>query len=79
MSKRKSKINANLKDPEVRVGAYVILKDFAILKGINRTLDNVYKNEFYVIETVKSKSVIAKSLTTFQSKLIAFSNITVIN
>ena len=77
--KRKSKINANLKDPEVRVGAYVILKDFAILKGINRTLDNVYKNEFYVIETVKSKSVIAKSLTTFQSKLIAFSNIKVIN
>ena len=76
---RKKKINKNLRNPEVRVGCYVIIKDFGILQGINKTLHNIYRNEFYRVEQVKPRSVVAKSLTTNHSKLIAFSNIKVLN
>ena len=76
---RKKKINKNLKNPQLKVGSYVIIKDFAILKGINRVLHNIYRNEFFVVERVKPRSIVAKSLTTFQSKLIAYSHVKVVN
>ena len=76
---RKKKINKTLKNPNIKVGSYIIIKDFAILKGINKTLHNLYKNEFFIVERVKPRSVVAKSLTTYQSKLIAYSHIKVVN
>ena len=76
---RKKKINKNLKNPDIKVGSYIIIKDFAILKGINKTLHNIYRNEFYIVERVKPRSVVAKSLSTHLTKLIAFSHIKVVN
>ena len=78
MIKRKERVNKNLTLPDVKENSYIVIKDFAILKGINKTLHPKYKLEIFRVLKVKSRSVVARSLSTFQDKLISFSNLKVI-
>jgi hypothetical protein len=77
--KRKERLNKNLSLPDVKRGSYVIAKEYAIIPGINSTLHPKYRNEVFFVDKVKSRSVVATSLTTYQQKLIAFDNIKIIN
>ena len=77
--KRKARLNKNRPLPKINVGDYVLLKDFSILPGINRTLHSRYRLEIYRVNRVKSRSVIATSMATFTPKLIAMANLKVIN
>ena len=79
LEKRKLRLNKNLPLPDVKNGSYIVAKEYAIIPGINPTLHVKYRNEVYHVDKVKSRSVVATSLTTYQQKLIAFSNIKVIN
>ena len=77
--KAKSRRNKNLPLPNLKINDYVVAKDFRILPGINKTLHTKYINEIFVVEKVKKRSVVARSLANYTLKLISFNNLKVIN
>ena len=79
MVTRKARINKNLSLPNVQENSYIVVKDFSVIKGVNKTLHSKYKLEIFQVIKVKTRSVVARSMSTFQDKLISFSNLKVIS
>ena len=76
--KAKQRRNKNLPLPKLNIQDYVIAKDFRIIPGLNKTLHTKFVNEIFVVEKVKKRSVVARSLTSYTLKLISFNNLKII-
>ena len=79
MVTRKARINKNLSLPNIQENSYIVVKDFSVIKGVNKTLHPKYKLEIFQVIKIKTRSVVARSMSTFQDKLISFSNLKVIS
>ena len=77
--KAKTRRNKNLPLPNLKIHDYVIAKDFRIIPGLNKTLHTKYVNEIFVVEKVKTRSVVARSLSNYTLKLISFNNLKIVN
>ena len=77
--KAKNRRNKNLPLPTITINDYVIAKDFRIIPMLNKTLHPKFINEIFIVEKVKKRSVIARSLANYTLKIISFNNLKVVN
>ena len=73
--KAKARINKNLPKTKFKEGDFVIIKDFSILPGVNKTLYSKYKNEIFKVNKVKNHSLVVLSLTNHTLRLVSTNNL----
>ena len=75
----KKRINKNLPKTTFVIGDFVVIRDFGILPGINKTLFTKFRNELFVVKKVKSHSLVVLSLVNHTMRIVSTTNLKKIN